>query len=267
MEKRLKGQVAVVTGASSGIGLAVAHALCDAGARVCVNYLKEPGPAEEAVREMQSRGGDAFAVRADVSREDDVERMFDETLKRCGRLDIVVSNSGIQKDAALTEMKLEQWNAVLGVNLTGGFLCARRAAREFKRQGVQENISRAAGKIVFVSSVHDVIPWAGHANYAASKGGISMFMKTIAQELAPGRVRVNAISPGAIKTAINEAAWKTPEAEKKLLELIPYGRVGVGEDIAKAAVWLCSDEADYVTGATLYVDGGMTLYPGFADNG
>jgi glucose 1-dehydrogenase len=196
-----------------------------------------------------------------------VAHLFADTLRALGGLDILVANAGLQKDASLLEMTLEDWNQVIGVNLTGQFLCARTAAREFVRRGIDPSRSRAAGKILCISSVHDVIPWAGHANYAASKGGLSMLMKTLAQELAAKRIRVNAISPGAIKTPINREAWETPDAEKRLLELIPYGRVGDPEDVANAAVWLASDASDYVHGTTLYVDGGMTLYPGFEGNG
>ena len=156
---------------------------------------------------------------------------------------------------------------MLNVNLTGQFLCAREAACEFLRRGVVKERSVAAGKIICMSSVHEVIPWAGHCNYAASKGGVMLMMKSLAQELAPHHIRVNSIGPGAIKTPINRVAWETPEAEAELLKLIPYYRVGVPEDIARAAVWLASDDSDYVTGTTLFVDGGMTLYPGFATGG
>jgi glucose 1-dehydrogenase len=164
-------------------------------------------------------------------------------------------------------MSLDDWNLVLAVNLTGQFLCAREAAKQFLKQGVKPNISSAAGKIICISSVHEVIPWAGHVNYTASKGGIEMMMKTIAQELAPSKIRVNSIAPGAIKTDINQDAWDTPQAKAKLLQLIPAQRVGKPNDIGKAAVWLASDDSDYVNGTTLYVDGGMSLYPGFAHGG
>jgi glucose 1-dehydrogenase len=164
-------------------------------------------------------------------------------------------------------MTLDQWNTVIGVNLTGQFLCAREAIKEFLRRGPKPEKSKALGKIIHMSSVHQVIPWAGHANYAASKGGIHMLMQTIAQEFAPQKIRINAIAPGAIKTPINHDAWATPAAEAKLLELIPYGRIGDTDDIGKAAVWLASDDSDYVTGTTLFVDGGMTLFPGFSTNG
>jgi glucose 1-dehydrogenase len=263
----LDGQRAIVTGANSGIGEGVARAMAEAGARVVVNYVSGPERAEQIVEEIRKTGGEALAIRADVSREDEVERMFAQTVERWGSVDILVNNAGLQRDAALHQMTLADWNFVISVNLTGQFLCSRAAVREFMRRGVVPEISRSAGKIICMSSVHDTIPWSGHANYAASKGGVSMLMKTMAQELAMHRIRVNAISPGAIKTPINRDAWETPDAERKLLRLIPYERVGETQDIAHATVWLASDYADYVNGATLYVDGGMTLYPEFRGNG
>jgi glucose 1-dehydrogenase len=263
----LEGHAALVTGASSGIGAGIARALASAGARVAVNYSSRPDGAEAVVRSIRDAGGDAFAVGGDVSREDDVLRMFGRVVESFGTLHVLVNNAGLQRDAPLSEMSLEQWRTVLDVNLTGQFLCTRQAVREFLRRGVDERVSRAAGKVICVSSVHDVIPWAGHVNYAASKGGVSLFMKSVAQELAERRVRVNAISPGAIRTPINRAAWETPEALRGLLDLIPYGRIGETDDIGRAAVWLASDESDYVNGATLYVDGGMTLYPEFRHGG
>jgi glucose 1-dehydrogenase len=263
----LEGQRALVTGANSGIGEGVARALAEAGARVAVNYVSAPEQAERVVAGIRRAGNQALAIHADVSRESDVEAMFAQIVDQWGSVDIVVNNAGLQRDAPLHEMTLEQWRFVLDVNLTGQFLCSRAAVREFLRRGVEPGLSAAAGKIICMSSVHDVIPWAGHANYAASKGGVSMLMKTMAQELAQHRIRVNAISPGAIRTPINRDAWSTPEAEAMLLRLIPHGRVGETHDIAQAAVWLASDLSDYVNGATLYVDGGMTLYPEFRGNG
>lgn len=263
----LSGQVALVTGASSGIGAGVAKALALAGARVGVNH---PGTAEQAdkvVAEIEAAGGTAISLAADVSNEEQVRKMFADLFAAYGTIDILVANAGLQRDAALVDMTLAQWQFVLNVNLTGQFLCAREAAREFIRRGIDPSRSIAAGKIICMSSVHEVIPWAGHCNYAASKGGIMLMMKSMAQEMAPHRIRVNSIGPGAIKTPINRMAWETPEAEAELLKLIPYERVGVPDDIARAAVWLASDESDYVTGITLFVDGGMTLYPGFATGG
>ncbi len=267
MLQPLKGQKALVTGASSGIGKGIALALARAGATVAVNYIGNATPAQEVVGEIQRSGGTAFAVEADVSKEDQVSAMFKLVISTFGTIDILVNNAGIQRDARLVDMTLDQWHAVLGVNLTGYFLCSREAVREFLRRGVVSSVSSSAGKIICVSSVHEIIPWAGHANYAASKGGIMMFMKTIAQELAPQHIRVNSIAPGAIKTPINRSAWSTPEAEKQLLKLIPSGRVGMPEDIAGTAVWLASDASEYVQGQTIVVDGGMTLYPGFATGG
>jgi len=267
MEVSLKGQKALVTGASSGIGEGIAKALAAAGAAVVVNYAGSTESANRVVDAIESAGGEARAIRADVSKEADVEAMFAEILAAWGRIDILVSNAGVQKDAAFVDMTLEQWNTVLGVNLTGTFLCTRAAARAMIRQGVVPGISRAAGKILCISSVHEIIPWAGHVNYASSKGGMKMFMQSVAQELAPHRIRVNSISPGAIQTPINRAAWETPDALKSLLTLIPYGRIGVPDDIGQAAVWLASDAADYVHGQSLFIDGGMTLYPEFAHGG
>ena len=263
----LPGQPALVTGANSGIGRAVALGLARSGADVVVNYVAQPEAAADVVREIEGMGRRAIALRADVSNEADVERMFADAIAHFGTLHIVVSNAGLQRDAAIDEMTLEQWNTVIGVNLTGQFLCARAATREFKRRGVVPPVSRAAGKLICMSSVHQEIPWAGHANYAASKGGVDMLMKSIAQELAPYFVRVNSIAPGAIRTPINTAAWDTPAAYANLMTLVPYKRIGEPDDIAQAAVWLASEASDYVTGATLFVDGGMTLYPGFATGG
>ncbi|MEU9460915.1 SDR family oxidoreductase [Streptomyces sp. NPDC088394] len=263
----LRGQKALVTGASSGIGRATAVELGRAGADVVVNYSAAREAAEEVVREIESFGVRAYAHRADVSREDQVVGMFARMAEEFGTIDVLVANAGLQRDAAVTEMTLDRWDRVLDVNLTGQFLCAREAVKEFDRRGVVPEVSRAAGKIICMSSVHQIIPWAGHANYAASKGGVLMMMRTLAQECAPRGIRVNAVAPGAIRTPINTEAWNTPEAEAGLLELIPYGRVGDPADVAAAVTLLASDLMDYVVGTTIYVDGGMTLYPGFAAGG
>jgi glucose 1-dehydrogenase len=263
----LAGQKALVTGASSGIGRAIALALGAAGADVVVNYVGSEASAEEVVTAIRANGAKAYAQRADVSREAEVQAMFRRMMDEFGTIDILINNAGLQRDAPFHQMTLDQWNTVIGVNLTGQFLCAREAIREFRRRGIVPAISRAAGKIICISSVHQVIPWGGHANYAASKGGVMLMMQTLAQEVAPARIRVNGIAPGAIRTPINTAAWQTPQAYEALMTLVPYKRIGEPDDIARAAVWLASDEADYVVGATLFIDGGMTLYPGFAEGG
>jgi glucose 1-dehydrogenase len=267
IEKKLQGQKALVTGASSGIGKGIAIGLAHAGADVVINYVTGPEAAEAVVEEARRCGSNTYAHRCDVSKEDEVREMFARMIDAFGTIDILVNNAGLQKDAPFDEMTLAQWNTVIGVNLTGQFLCAREAVREFKRRGVVPEVSCAAGKIICLSSVHDVIPWAGHVNYATSKGGVSLMMKSIAQEVAPHRIRVNAISPGAVRTPINVEAWNTPEAYADLMRLVPYKRIGEVDDIARAAVWLASDDSDYITGASLYVDGGMTLYPGFETGG
>ena len=271
MRKILRGQKALVTGASSGIGKAIAIALCQAGADVVINYRSGDEQAQAVADEATHCGcatnGRAIIHKADVSKEDEVRNMFERMFSDLGTIDILVPNAGLQKDAPFESMTLEQWNTVIGVNLTGQFLCCREAIREFKRRGVKPEVSCSAGKIICMSSVHETIPWAGHVNYAASKGGVMLMMKSIAQEVAPYRIRVNSIGPGAIRTPINTAAWETPEAYRELLKLIPYKRIGEPEDIARAAVWMASDEADYITGHTLFIDGGMTLYPGFEAGG
>ncbi len=269
MKKKLEGQIAIVTGASSGIGAGCAKELAKNGATVVLNYPFEGAKeaAEQVVAEIIEEGGIASSSQCDVSKEADVIAMFADTVAKYGTVDILINNAGLQKDAKFTEMTLDQWNTVIGINLTGQFLCAREAIKEFLRRGVVEGVSKSAGKIICMSSVHEVIPWAGHANYAASKGGVMLMMKTIAQEFAPKKIRVNSICPGAIATPINHDAWDTPSHLEKLLTLIPEKRIGLPEDIGKAAVWLCSDDSDYVNGTSLFVDGGMTLYPGFEGNG
>jgi glucose 1-dehydrogenase len=263
----LKGQKALVTGANSGIGRAIAIALGAAGADVAVNYIDGEPAAQEVVNRIVAGGSRAIAIKADVSNEADVQAMFQTMFQQFGTIDILVNNAGLQRDAPFDQMTLAQWNFVIGVNLTGQFLCAREALREFKRRGVVKEVSVAAGKIICVSSVHEVIPWSTHANYAASKGGIMMMMKSLAQEVAPHHIRVNSICPGAIRTPINTAAWDTPAALDALLTHIPYKRIGEPEDIGRVAVLLACDLSDYITGASIFVDGGMTLYPEFSTGG
>ena len=263
----LEGQPALVTGANSGIGRAVALGLAASGADVVVNYVADPAAAEDVAHRIEALGRKAITIRADVSNEEEVRSMFARAIGQFGTLHIVVNNAGLQRDAPFHEMTLEQWNAVIGVNLTGQFLCAREAVREFRRRGVVKQVSAAAGKLVCMSSVHQEIPWAGHANYAVSKGGIMQMMRSIAQEVAPLAIRVNGVAPGAIRTPINRTVWETEEAYESLMTLVPYRRIGEPDDVAHAVAWLASDAADYVTGATLFIDGGMTLFPGFATGG
>jgi glucose 1-dehydrogenase len=267
VRKVLTGQKALVTGANSGIGKGVAIALAHAGADVVVNFVSDPQAAQQVVEEASHCGSRVYAHQADISDEAQVQAMFKRMIEDFGTIDVLVNNAGLQQDAPFEDMTLKQWNKVIAVNLTGQFLCAREAVREFKRRGVRKEVSCAAGKIICISSVHEVIPWAGHVNYAASKGGVLLMMKSIAQEVAPYRIRVNSICPGAIRTPINRHAWDTRKAYDDLLKLIPYKRIGEVEDIGRVAVFLASDDGDYIHGASLVVDGGMTLYPGFAEGG
>jgi len=263
----LAGQIAVVTGASSGIGKAVAIELGKAGASVVANYGHDLQGAQECVDAIIAEGSRAIPFQANVALEAEVQAMFAAAKKEFGTVDILINNAGLQADSPFTEMTLAQWQKVIDVNLTGQFLCAREAVREFRARGVRPEISCAAGKIICMSSVHEVIPWAGHVNYAASKGGVMLMMKSIAQEVAPWRIRVNSIAPGAIRTPINTQAWDTPEHYAALLKLIPYKRIGEPDEIGRAVAWLASDDADYIHGTTLFIDGGMTLYPGFEAGG
>jgi len=267
VRQSLRGQKALVTGSNSGIGKAVAMHIAEEGADVVINYVSNDESAHAVVKEIKAKGGNAIAIKADVSNEAQVQEMFKEMFSVFGTIDILVNNAGLQKDAPFDEMTLEQWNTVINVNLTGQFLCAREAVKEFKRRGVMPDVSCAAGKIISMSSVHEVIPWAGHVNYAASKGGVMLMTKSIAQEVAPYRIRINSVCPGAIRTPINMEAWGTPEAHAELMKLVPYNRIGEPEDISRAVVWLASDDSDYVHGISLFVDGGMTLYPGFETGG
>lgn len=269
MEISLQNQVAVVTGSSSGIGAGIAKSLASAGATVVVNHSSERSAAEaEAVlKEITEAGGKGMVCQCDVSKEDQVVKMFQDVVSQLGTVDILVNNAGVQKDAKFTEMTLDQWNTVIGINLTGQFLCAREAIKEFLRRGIDTSRSVACGKIIHISSVHEVIPWAGHANYAASKGAIRMLMQTLAQEYGADKIRVNSICPGAIQTPINESAWSTPAALNSLMTLVPYNRIGQPQDIGNLAVFLASDLADYITGASMFVDGGMTTFESFSTGG
>ena len=265
-KRALEGQKVLVTGGSTGIGAAICAAMAREGASVGVNFHSTREDADKLVATIRGDKGEAIALEGDVCDEGEVGAMFERFLEAFGRIDILVANAGIQKDAPVADMSLDDWNAVIATNVTGQFLCAREAIRRFLAQGAAP-ASKAIGKVICMSSVHEVIPWAGHVNYAASKGAVHLLMTSLAQEVAGRGIRVNAIAPGAIKTSINRKAWETPKARRKLLELIPYGRIGDPEDVAKAAVWLASDDSDYVVGSTLFIDGGMSLYPGFAGNG
>jgi glucose 1-dehydrogenase len=253
----LAGRRALVTGAASGIGLTTAVRLAADGAAVVVNHVGSTEPARELVEQLERDGARALAVEADVSSEEQVAGMF-ETARSAlgGPVDLLVNNAGVEKPFLLTEMPLDEWRRVLDVNLTGAFLCARAVARALIAE-------ERPGVIVNVSSVHEVIPWPRFSHYCASKGGMKLFGQTIARELAPHGIRVVMVAPGAILTPINEELLENAEKRKQVEEEIPWGRMGRPEEIAAAIAWLAGPEAEYVTGSTLFVDGGMTLYPRF----
>jgi len=257
---RLGGQRALVTGASSGIGRATALRLAGEGASIVVNYYGSGEEAEEVVREISNVGTKAVAVQADVSSEKEVDAMFKQAVSEFGGLDILVNNAGIEHEYKFVDLPLNKWQRVIDVNLTGAFLCAQRAARLMLK-------SQKGGSIINITSVHQIIPWVGYADYCATKAGLDMLTKTVALELADQKIRMNSIAPGAIKTPINEEVWNNPEGLKDLLKKIPVRRVGEPEEIASLVAFLCSDDASYITGATIYIDGGMTLYPSFKHGG
>jgi glucose 1-dehydrogenase len=267
MPKRsLESQVAIVTGGATGIGAAVVRELAARGACVAINHLPNQD-ATALIAKIEQAGGKAISAPCDVADPAAVASMVATTVARFGRLDIMVANAGLQDDAPSLDMSLEHWNRTIKVDLSGQFLCAQAAARQFIKQKSDAALSRAAGKIVCMLSVHCRIPWMGHVNYAAAKAGAEMLMKTLAQEWGAKRIRVVGVAPGAIKTAINQSVWGDPASYEALMKLIPYQRIGEAEDVAKTVAWLVSDEADYITGSTIYVDGGMMLYPGFMGNG
>ena len=253
MSTQAANQTVLVTGASSGIGQGIAIAFGQQGANVIINYNSDDEGAKDTLEKVLEGGGKGFIYKADVSKEDEVSKMFQKAVDEYKTLDILISNAGIQKDSSFASMTLDDWNQVIDTNLTGNFLCAREAIKQFQKKKPIDLESKAVGNIIFISSVHDIIPWAGHVNYASSKGGILMLMKSLALEVA--------------STDINDEVWNDEAKKKELLKLIPYKRIGLPEDIAKVAVWLASHESDYITGTTIYVDGGMTLYPGFLENG
>ncbi len=257
--RSLSGRVAVVTGGNTGIGRAISLAFAAAGADLAINYIANDQAAHDVAHEIAKMGRRCILVQGDASSEEGVDRLFRAAIQEYGTVHIAVANAGIQRDAPLEHMSLEQWNEVIGVNLTGAFLCAREAAREFLRRSTEER-AKNRGSILFITSVHQSSPWPGHANYSAAKAGVAMLMRTITQELAPRHIRVNAIAPGAIQTDINRPAWEAPLARRRLEAFIPHRRIGLPDEVAQAALWLVGDGSDYVNGATIYVDGGLDGY-------
>lgn len=250
----LKGRRALVTGGSSGIGEAIAYRLAAAGATVIVVYRSHAAAAKKTVDQIKASGGEAIALHADMAKERDIKSLFARVLKT-GPLDILVNSAGMETKRPFLTMPLKDWDQVMSVNLRAVFLCSQLAAQSMVKKG--------GGVIINISSVHKIIPWAGYAHYCASKGGLEMLMKTMALELAGQGVRVNNVAPGAIVTPINESWLHDAAKRRQVLKLIPARRIGRSEEVAGAVLYLASDQASYVTGTTLVIDGGMTLYSSF----
>ncbi|WP_020677789.1 SDR family oxidoreductase [Geopsychrobacter electrodiphilus] len=260
MNIRLDGKRALVTGGNSGIGASIALALAEAGAQVAINYVTHPETAQEMVAQIETAGGKALALEADVADPAAIAALFAKLDSAWGGIDILVNNAGIDGGRALSwETELAAWRKVIDVNLLGAFYCAREA--------LQRMVTQKNGVVVNLSSVHEEIAWSGYSAYAASKAAVSMLTKTLAQEAAPFGVRVLSIAPGAIKTPINRSVWSDPQSLKDLVEKIPLARIGEPAEIANMVVVLASEVASYITGRTIFVDGGMTDYPDFAHGG
>jgi glucose 1-dehydrogenase len=248
-EMDLSEKTAIVTGAGSGIGYAIAERLAEAGAAVCVNYLDY----EQEAKVLAARLPRAIAVKADVSSASQVAALVEQARSELGSVDVLVNNAGIEKEAPFLEVEEKDWDEVLSVNLKGAFLCAQAAGRAMRDSG-------RGGSIVNISSIHEDLPFPGFAPYCASKGGLRMLMRDIALELAPYRIRVNNVAPGAIVTPINRATLDDPEKLATLNGIIPIHRMGEPREVAEVVLFLTSDASSYVTGSTYYVDGGMTRY-------
>ena len=256
----LKGKVALVTGSSSGLGMEMAKLLAKAGASVAVHYRSEKQQADDLAVEINKNGGKAAVFGGDVSNPNDVISMFSSIDKQLGPVDILVNNAGIDgKREICGDDNAEDWLRVISINLVGPYYCAREAVKRMKKKG--------SGVIVNITSVHEFLPWSGYTAYCSAKAGLSMFTKTLAQEVSDFGIRVVALAPGAIKTPINKDVWGNPETYKDLLTKISMPRMGETSDVAKAVTFLASDMASYITGTTLVVDGGMLLYPAFKHGG
>jgi NAD(P)-dependent dehydrogenase (short-subunit alcohol dehydrogenase family) len=260
MNIRLDGKRALVTGGNSGIGAAIALVLADAGAKVAINYVAHPEATEGLIHAIKQKHGEAISIQADVSDPKAVENMFAQFDAAWGGIDILINNAGIDGARAMGwDADIAAWRKVIEINLFGAFYCAREALKRM--------VPQKSGVVLSTTSVHEEIAWSGYSAYTASKAAISMLTKTLAQEAAPHGVRVLTVAPGAIKTSINRPVWSDPKSLQDLLEKIPLNRIGEPDEIARMVVVLVSDIASYVTGRTIFVDGGMTDYPDFAHGG
>jgi glucose 1-dehydrogenase len=247
--KSLKDKVVLITGAASGIGRAIAIETARQGAYVVVNYIGKPDAAQEVVREIEDDHGAVLTIEADVSKPDRVQHMISETVSRLGRVDVLVNNAGIEKESPFLEKPESEFDAVIAVNLKGAFLCTQAAARDMAK--------RKRGTIINISSVHEDLPFPGYSAYCAAKGGLRMLCRDLALELAPHGINVINVAPGAIDTPINKRTLSNPEKKLALKREIPLGRVGEPQEIAKLVCYLASDDAAYITGTTIVIDGGL----------
>lgn len=246
---KLAGKTAIITGASRGIGAEIARKFSEAGAKVVVNYSGSQEKAEAVVAEIQEKGGEAIAVKANVSDSDAVKAMIDETMKAFGSIDILVNNAGITRDNLMMRMKDDEWDDVINTNLKGVFICTKGVTRQMMKQ--------RSGRIINIASIVGVMGNAGQANYVAAKAGVIGLTKTTARELASRNITANAVAPGFITTDMTDALGD--DIQKAMLAQIPLGRFGKPEEVAKAALFLASDDSSYMTGQTLHLDGGMVM--------
>lgn len=252
----LEGKVVIITGAATGLGKAMALRFGKEKAKIVINYRNPDRNVNDMIKEIEQSGGQAIAVQGDVTVEEDMKNLIREATEQFGTLDVMINNAGVENEVPSHELTLNDWNHVINTNLTGAFLGCREAISYMLKHNIQ-------GSILNMSSVHEIIPWPHFVHYAASKGGMKLMTETLALEYAPKRIRVNNIGPGAINTPINAEKFEDPILRQGVIDMIPMGYIGEPEEIAAVAAWLASSEASYVTGITLYADGGMTKYPSF----
>nr|WP_263314973.1 glucose 1-dehydrogenase [Mammaliicoccus sp. Marseille-Q6498] len=256
MYKDLKDKVVIITGGNSGIGKSTSERFGREESKVVINYLDHAEDAEAIVKTIKESGGDAIAVQGDVSKEEDIKNLIQKAHEKFGRIDVMINNAGFEKPIPTHEMSLEEWSKVIDINLTGAFLGSREAVKYYLEHDIK-------GQIINTASVHDVIPWPNYVNYAASKGGLKLMMETMSMEYGKNGIRINNVSPGAVVTEHTREKFSDPATRKETLEMIPLNEIGEADQVANINAFLASEQAHYIHGTTIYVDGGMTNYPAF----